>query len=222
MLAGRIELDRRDPNYVPTECLLYFVRHCREEMRADVYDSVYEALLRRVMSSPSSKHLPSETTVSEAIRERTFERFVDLLATDAKQYSNKLDYFEVRFDHAMSGLKVSVQRVALPEDARRLSPSVDDANVSADVIEGVRDDSITIEEDLESEDFRNRFYQAVDKLSPDQRRTVHMLLHGFPIDSSDPNLTTISGALKKTPRMINNYKNAAFEHLRRELAEEGV
>jgi hypothetical protein len=98
--------DRNDPNYVPSECLMYFVRATRQGNSDEHFERLYKILLSRVMRGlPNPETNDGEivfiSRTKSRIREIAFDRFTETLASDRQAYSEKLDYFEVRFDGAI-------------------------------------------------------------------------------------------------------------------------
>lgn len=123
-LLDRIQIRRRDdPNYVPSECLLYFVRASRADNSMASFESMYKVLTERVMRSlPKADSVAGETTslTKSVIRDKVFGRFVELLSADRVEYCEKLDYFEVRFDGALASLRRDAQEQAWRDEIVQL------------------------------------------------------------------------------------------------------
>ena len=51
-LMARCEIsNRRDSNYIPSECLMYFVRACRHDNSEAHFEALYKILRRRVIAA---------------------------------------------------------------------------------------------------------------------------------------------------------------------------
>ncbi len=61
--------------------------------------------------------------------------------------------------------------------------------------------------------FRTRFHRAIEALPIEQRRTIHLLLSGWQIDSSDPSVMTIAKALNCSEKTVRNYRDRALKAL---------
>lgn len=89
-------LDRNDPHYVASECLVYFLRRLRGNTPRQ-YDTLYKILLRRVTSVlPGGWRRESGPVVSseERVASAALARFREILAADYNGYDDRLDFFE--------------------------------------------------------------------------------------------------------------------------------
>lgn len=223
-LLARAQIRARDDaGYVPTECLLYFVR----ASRADNSDAWFERLYR-VLSARVLRVLPtadadgvSRSLTRERIREKVYERFVEMLAGDRQAYDDRLDFFEIRFDMALKRLRQDAQRQAwrdenrsqpltYEDDSGELTQEIEQAAGSANPFEGMEIDNAA---------FRLRLDAAIEALPTEQSRTIQMLMLGYQIQSEDPDVNTICKVLNKTPKTIWNYRERAFKTLREVLIE---
>ena len=223
-LTSRCEI-RSSANsaYVPSECLLYFVRASRRDNSDAWFERLYKILLERVMRS-----LPRPDTsdgavslTKERIRDQVLDRFIALLASDRAAYAEKLDFFEIRFDMALKRLRLDAQKSAWREE-NRSRPFEDDetGEVSSEVEKAVG--AYNPFENAESHDeaFRLRLDEAIDALPPEQSRTMHMLLLGYQIDSIDPSVMTIAKALGRTEKSVRNYRDRALVSLQALFGDE--
>lgn len=214
LLARATIHKRTDPLYIPTECLLYFVRVSRRDNSDAWFERLYKILQKRVL-----RPLPridvgggSVALTSERIRNTVFDRFVELLASDRRQADDKLDFFEIRFDMGLKRLRLDAQEKAWNEANRSWSSDLDEAAGAA--TDHGESDFYAIDDDIFSDPlFRKRVYAAIDTLPPEQSRTIHLLLLGWPIDSSDPEVMTIAKAIGCTERSVRNYRDRALKTL---------
>lgn len=217
--------DRNDPNYVPSECLMYFVRATRQDNSDEHFEPLYKILLSRVMRAlPNPETNDGEIVLisrtKSRIREIAFDRFTESLASDRQAHSEKLDYFEVRFDGAIASLRRDAQDTAWREENRTTTIENDPETnePSAEVEEAAG--TFNPFENLEENDYRSRLDAAIDTLPPEQIRIIQMLRQGFLIDSKDPDAVTIAKTLKKSEKTIRLHRDRAFKALRAALLEE--
>lgn len=72
--------DRKHPDYVPSECLLHFVRASRLDNSEAWFELLYKVLVERVLRAVPLAEAGGKTTslVNESIRNAVFDRFVDI------------------------------------------------------------------------------------------------------------------------------------------------
>ncbi|MBB4010507.1 MULTISPECIES: response regulator receiver protein [Rhizobium/Agrobacterium group] len=223
-LIGRAAITKRsDPNFVPSECLLHFIRASRHDNNEAWFERLYRILMQRVLRSlPNSESSDgkTESLTRGLVRDKVFSRFVELLSADRASYVDKLDYFEVRFDGAVASLRRDAQEQAWREENRSRPLEYDESGeLSAEVeaAAGVHDPFAGSHFDDPS--YRLRLDAAIDALPPEQIRIIHMLKEGFPIDSKEPNVMTIAKALGRSEKTIRTYRDKAIATLRLALAD---
>ena len=215
-----------DKRYVPSECLMHFVRACRADNNDVAFEELYKVLYDRVLRqlrSPDSRDGNTISLTDETIRDDVVGRFGELLAADRSAYSPRLAYFEVNFDHALAGLRATARKKAwlhaqrtvpleFDEEGGELPPLVESA--AADFLS--RQTSL-----LDNPDYRLRFEAAIDGLPPLQGRIIDMLRKGFQLASTDPGLPTISSVLVKDEKTIRKHRDLAIASLRPLLSDGG-
>lgn len=224
-LIARAEITKRsDPGYVPSECLVYYIRASRRDDSEAWFERLYRILAERVLRSLPKAECPdgkSELLTRGVVRDKMFGRFVELLSADRAAYVDRFDYFEVRFDGALASLRRDAQEQAwrdenrsqpleYDEDSGELSPEVEAAA-------GVYDPFAA--SDLDDQAYRSRLDAAIETLPTEQRRIIHMLRQGFPIDSKEPDVMTISKALGRSEKTVRTYRDKAFAALRAAMAD---
>jgi hypothetical protein len=222
-LVERLKIRRRDdPGYVPSECLLYFVRATRMDNSAAHFERLYKALIERVLRSlprPESADGKTVSLTKSRIREKVADRFVSLLAGDRTEYAEALDYFELRFDGGLANLRRDAQEqvwretnrttsLEFNEETGEPSPEIERAAGSFDPFKSA---------DFGAEDYRSHLHAAIATLPVEQTRIVEMLRQGIPIDSKDPNVVTIAKTLGKSEKTIRLHRDKAFAALRAAL-----
>jgi len=188
-LVDLCKQSRAHPKYVPSECLLYFVRRC-----TSTKPSLFEQLFR----------------------EGVYDRFIEMLMIDKADYEERLDMFEVRFDLALSRLKTDAQRksyraenrnadLGFDDDSADLNPEVETASEGYDPFAAI---------DIDNYRYRCRLDAAIETLPELQKRIIEMTRLDIPINSIDPNEVTISQVLNKVEKTIRNQKKKALASLR--------
>ncbi len=206
--------DRKDPKYVPSECLLYCLRASRQDNSDAWFERLYKMLIERVMRAVPRAEASgnSASLANERIRNAVFDRFVELIAKDRKEPDDKLDFFEVRFDLAIKRLRIDAQERVWREENR--SASIDDESGSAGDDAAEATSASPFDTDIFSDPlFRERLYVAIDALPPEQSRTMHLLLLGWQTHSSDPAVMTIAKAMGCSDRSVRNYRDRAMTTL---------
>ena len=209
--------NRDDPNYVPSECLLYFVRASRTDNSDAHFEQLYKILVERVLRKFPTANKAEGNSLSltnTLIRDKAFGRFVDLVANDRRVYSKKLDYFEIRFDGAVANLRRDAQDQVWRNANRSTSLGDETGELSTEVERAAGSFGLFNESQLDMDDYQSRLDAAIDTLSPEQRRIIEMILKGFPIDSKVPGAVTIAKALNKSEKTIRTYRDKAYAALR--------
>ena len=217
-------LRRADPRFVPTECLVYFVRASRHDNNEAWFERLYRVLTQRVLRSLPKAESPdgkTESLTRGVVRDRVFGRFAELLSSDRVAYAEKLDYFEVRFDGALASLRRDAQEQAWRDENRSQALEYDEESgelsPEVEAAAGTHDPFST--SDFDDPAYRTRLDTAIDALPTEQSRIVHMLSQGFPIDSKDPDVMTIAKALGRSEKTVRTYRDKAFAALRAVMAE---
>jgi hypothetical protein len=224
-LTARAAIRKRaEPGYIPSECLVYFIRASRRDNNEAWFERLYRILIERVLRSlprPESPDGKTESLTHGLVRDKVFSRFVELLSADRSVYVDKLDYFEVRFDGAVASLRRDAQEKAwrdenrsqpleYDEESGELSPEVEAAA-------GIHDPFARSEFDDRA--YRLRLDAAIEALPPEQSRIIHMLRQGIPIDSKAPDVMTIAKALDRSEKTVRTYRDKAFAALRSAMAD---
>lgn len=225
-LVARCHLtDSNDSGYVPSECLMYFVRATRQDNSDQYFEQLYKILLSRVLRAlpnpeTSDGDVVRVSQTKSRIRDAAFDRFTEALVADHQAYSEKLDYFEVRFDGAIANLRRDAQDTAWRDENRTTTLEYDpETNEPSPEVEEAAG-SVNPFENLEESDYRSRLDAAIDTLPREQIRIIQMLREGFPIDSKDPDAVTIAKTLKKSEKTIRLHRDRAFKALRAVLLGE--
>jgi hypothetical protein len=228
LVARCVITNRSDPGYVPSECLMYFVRASRGDNSDAHFERLYQVLALRVLRAlPRGKSAAGDKTLVSLrdtnIREIAFDRFKVMLAEDRQTPSDALDYYEIRFDGAVANLRRDARKKVLREESRTAPMEFDEETneFSAEIERAAGSFDLPDVREFEKEDFRSRLEAAIDKLPPNQSRVIAMLLKDVPFDSKDPDAMTIAKVLGKSEKTVRNYRDRAVAALRAALREDG-
>lgn len=219
---------RRDPGYLPPECLVHLMRSTRFDNRDTRFNRLYELLQQRLARAlPRSERRQSEEQVVvdaavSDLNDVTLDRF-RLLVTLDRQGDDKLDFYEVHFDEAVALLRLSARKRIARRAARETVLTLDENGELSPAIEraagslAVADDSIFSDPIV-----RPRLLAAIDTLPTEQKEVVTMMMRNIPSESKDPAISTISSILGCDPRTVRYRRDRAVEKLQRALGlEEG-
>ena len=224
LIARAANSSRSDPSYIPSECLVYFIRVSRTGNRETWFERLYAILTARILRSlPRAENADgkTESLTRGVIREKVFSRFVEFLATDRTEYSEKLDYFEVRFDGALASLRRDAQEQAWRDENRSAPLEYDEetGEISPEIERAAGHFDPFAKPEIDAEAYWQRLDAAIEALPPEQSRIIEMLRQGFPIDSKEPGVMTIAKALGRSEKTVRTYRDKALATLRASLAE---
>lgn len=207
---------RDDPNYVPSECLLYYVRASRADKSEAQFERLYEILAERVLRRLDAY---GKTVLNGLIREKAFGRFVELLSADRNSYSENLDYFEVRFDGALANLRRDAWAQVRPDEKHSTGLEFDETGeLSVEVERAAGSFDLFSMSQSDAADYRSCLDAAIEALPLEQSRIVEMIRQGIPIDSKETEAVTIAKTLGKSEKTIRTYRDKAYAAIRAALA----
>lgn len=215
-LVARCELPKSDPNGVPTQCVVHFLRQHRDNPQ--VFTPLYRILATRARQVRPNKLLPKH---EQPAHETAFDAFTMLLAEEQKGYQERLDYFEVNFKGAYANLILDAQRHHEALTAKQSTPGASD-----DHSDDQEPDDESTGDPYDDPVFKDRevasvWGVALERMTLRQQKIVKMCKQGFLIESNDPDEATISKLLGITPKTARKDRDTARAILKR-LIEEGV
>ena len=207
--------------YVPSECLLYFVRRSASTNPA-LFDRLFRLLSERIlMNLPRAEDAGGKTVslTNSDIRETVYDRFIELLVVDKAGYEERLDIFEIRFALGLSSSKKDAQKKAYRAENRKSGLEADEesAELSAEVEAAIGNYDPFEASNFDDFRYRSRLDAAIDALPELQQRIIEMTRLDINVDSINPNEMTISKTLNKSEKTIRNQRKKAFARLRVQL-----
>lgn len=226
-LARRCAIRRRDdPEFVPDECLMYFVRASRADNSEAHFDTLFKLLDERVLRRlPRPDSADGETTSLklEKIRDKVRDRFLARLSEDRQAYCDKLDYFEVRFESALKRLRqTALEEVWRDENRHEMLGTDEETGELSPEVESAAGSINPLENEISGLDaYRSALDAAIDTLPPEQIRIIEMMRGGIPIDSKDPQAITIAKTLGKSEKTVRLWRDKAFATVRDHVEKGG-
>lgn len=218
-------LSRKSLGHVPSEALVYFLRKAWADGMQGDFEKIFRILMKRIEKSLCLVISDSRMAGARGIREEIMGRFAERIAEDCGDSNDLLDYFEVRFDDAFAGFRVSALRQIGPSTVDTVSLGTDeddDLEISAEVEAAAADFLGGDPEKLDDPAFRLELTAAIDCLPDDQKQVVGLLMQGFQIDSKDKNVMTIARILQCDERTVRNRRDRACKALKAILQKENA
>jgi hypothetical protein len=220
-VARRASIDDPDDDeYVPSECIVHFVRQSKACGDKQPYQDLFAILRKRVLRAvPVKLHKISgverlgETDLSAEIRDQVLDNFQELLCLDRNEYDERLDFYEIRFNSAIALLRSTARRDVGTRKLRLKPMDYDGEAIDFSLEMEQALARIKYPDDEKEEDFlyRSRFYDAISTLQDN-----------LPIDSKDPKILTIAEVLGCSEKTVRNLRDRAVATLRVALKEEEV
>ena len=204
---------KNDPAYVQSECLMYFVRECRTNRTDTYFQKLYKLLSERVLCGlPIAENEDKVSLTNSDIRDKVFGNFVQMLAGDRIVYSDKLDYYEINFNHALQSQRLDAQKQAWRNENR--STALYDEE-TGDLIAAVEQAAGSFNTaDASNKDCRIDLDEAINTLEPIEREIIKMYMEGVPFNSQDPDKSTMVQKLGKSDKTIRTRFKKAIDALR--------
>lgn len=218
-------LSRKSTGYVPSEALIHFLRRAWAEGMHGDFEKLFRILMQRIEQSLRSAISDSHMVGARGIREEIMGRFAERIAEDCKGQIGLLDYYEVRFDDAFSGFRISALRQIGPSTVETVplgTEKGDGVEISAEVEAAAADFLGGEPEKIDDPAFRLELTAAIDRLPDDQKQVIGLLLQGFQIDSKDKDVMTIARILQCDERTVRNRRDRACMVLKAILQEENA
>ena len=212
---------RTVPRFVSPEALVYLVRNLPSGVHRDNMTGQLITRVRRRLPSPIDAGGTTESLTRMNIREDVFDRFIDLLLSDRAEYDDRLDYYEVNFDHAIAKARSDASTRHWTHENRSETLGSEEEEVSEQVEAAAGNYNPFDPDELDKKNYRMTLDDAIDSLPELQRRIVEMWRKEIPIESKDPSVDSISKVLGKTEKTIRTHRDKAFASLRIYLERKG-
>ncbi|MEX2170730.1 MAG: sigma factor-like helix-turn-helix DNA-binding protein [Pirellulales bacterium] len=216
--------DSKDAEFVPSECVLHFVRKSKLNGDSAPYCDLFVILRKRVVGAVPvfdrrvrGLTKPGNSISETDAQELVLQKFQELLCLDRAQYEERLDFYEVRFNSALAALRVTAQRSVTRRESY-LEPMQYDGDTLAlsgemeKAIAHLKTTNYTSEEDYL---YRSRLLAAIKSLPPAERQVIELLLQGN-------TLVTIAKLLGCVEQTVRNRRNRAHATIRKMMQEEDV
>ncbi|HAV45399.1 sigma-70 family RNA polymerase sigma factor [Halomonas aquamarina] len=212
-------LDRRSPDYIPSEVLVHWVRQTRHHKSDAQFNVLYPLLEQRIRHACPKKEIRGGRYTD--LQEYVLERVVKLLLCDRSNYEEKLDIYEVVFDRTIASLRASAFRHGFAKDVPLTPIEYDESGeVTSEVEESLsqyQPGGMTQEEEFT---YRFQLRAAIDSLPKDERRLIDMEEAGYSDQSEDPEVHTIAKLLGRTPKTVRAMRKRAYQRIRERLCIE--
>ncbi|OJV22385.1 MAG: hypothetical protein BGO12_13455 [Verrucomicrobia bacterium 61-8] len=216
--------DPEQQGYIPSEVIVYLLRGDKIPPDHRCRERLWKVLLERVLKQIGCVRDPESplSAREDTVRTYVIDRLVNLLLEDQEKSSSRLDFFEVRFGAAIKALETDSERKYQREKERRAPLEIDiksgEISVKAERSAGGFDPMDPNK--LDDPNYRNRLDRAINQLEPMQKNIIHLWSLGYPVESNDPKVRSISKTLGKVEKTIRNQRDKAFNTLRELLREE--
>lgn len=216
-----------NPDFLPSECLLHFVRKSKRDNSSSQFELMYKALIARVQRAatlPGAFHYVDEkqaiTSRGEKIIEAVVFAFEVKLTEDRNGYLAGLDYYEVNFASAMKSLRLTARAKADLEENRNQPLSYnEDETISPEVERAAGSIDPFTSEKIDDPAYRFALSAAIKELPAEEREVILLTLKGYNDASYDPEDVTISSLLGCVDQTVRNRRKRALGKLRKALED---
>jgi hypothetical protein len=207
--------------FIAPEVLVYLVRNLPDSVHRDKLTCHLLGRVVRRLPSVAEAGSHSESLTRMNIREDVRDRFVDLLLSDRDAYDDRLDYYEVNFNHALATARTDSSNRHWKHENRSDELGSGEVEISEWVETAVGNYDPFDADELDKKNYRLLLEDAIESLPKLQRRIVEMWRQEIPIESKDPSAISISKVLDKSEKTIRTHRDKAFASLRLRLERKG-
>jgi len=205
--------------YMSIEALLHFVRITGEDQFNEILLAELLQRFHRLLPWIDNAGGDTVSLTKTFIRDSVNDKFIEKLISDQKTYNDKLDYYEVNFNHAVSTDKLDAQREYWKNENRQTTHETDAEEEEVSEAFNDSDDSHDPlhADELDKIFYRQRLEGAIEGLPVIQQRVIEMWLQDIPADSKDDSVVTMSKVLGVNEKTARTHLNKAFGTLRKKL-----
>lgn len=213
---------RSNPNYLPAEVLVYFLRRAWADGQHAEFKELFYIILRRIERNSFWHFRDYDHDYATYIVKEIVSRFSLLISKDCNGQTRSLDFYEIHFNQALSALRTSVLRQIGPAtvDTVPLEADLGDGFVISPEVQAAATTLSGASTEIVDSAFRLKLTAAIRSLPNDQKQVVALFLKGFQFGSKDPELTTIASILQCDERTARNRLGRACKTLKTLLQEE--
>ena len=210
-LTERIAIhDRRHPDYVPSECLVYLLREAAGRQSQRWFNALCSALMTRCALNLRWSINAGLLRDAEGLREEIISDFVLRISEALRVDPERLDPFEVAFDLAFATLRTDRVRSETSRQRRQstFNPQPADAHEDPDrwILALAADDGSEVIGlyGAEYKVFRKSVLHAITQLPDPEQEAISLRLRGWPIYSEEPDMNSIAKHCGVDERTIRN------------------
>lgn len=219
-ILERLTASRRDdPAYIPTECLIYFLRDARSGNTDQWFNKLFAELERRCRANLARAVAAGSVADEEGLREEILSRFAEIMARGLHNEPERLDPFEVVFDKVFAALRIDLLRKSRSRERRQTELETEIEGEDGEPlsrqfrqVEAAEDFGFS---DAEFEIFRKQIGNAIDGLPDKQREVILLRLEGLPIHSENPEADTIARRIGADERTVRNRIKRGVEEVKK-------
>ncbi len=218
-----------EPDYVRSECVLYFVRRPAFVDDETTLHDLFGVLRQRVFHAvpvPAPRLVATnkraERGIDLEVRDVVLLKFQELLCGDRREYDKRLDFYECRFNQAVAFLRATARRDVRREESH-YQPLSDDGDLNESSIDAESAFAAILEAiEGENEDSRcrSKLHVAISSLPAKERQVIELMLKGLPVHSADEDAVTIAKVMGCYEKTVRNRRDRAIAKLRDSLTEE--
>lgn len=221
-------MDPEDPDYLRSECVLYFVR--RLDFGDEAFRDLFEVLRQRVLRAVpvAARRVAGagqlgEKTGEQEIQERVLQKIQEMLCEERKgECDGRLDCFECRFNFALARLRSTARKQVWRDESRYEST---DFAENANMLSKESELSLRAMRDALSDrglDFlyRSKLHAAINALPLVLRRVVELTFLEVPDGPKGGNANSICNLVGCYEKTVYNRRKRAFDALRDALKKE--
>ncbi len=218
--------DRGHPGYLPSECLLHLLRRTKFDNDDRLFRKLFDLLRGRVLralprAEGRSGSQATEDRLAKDVRDEVLFRFNELLCLDRDGGDDRLDFFEVRFEQAISRLRITAKRKAFRMEAASAPLGDEESSEPSAEVEEAAALFRPPEDEILAPRYRKMLALAIDSLPTDERKVITMMLAEIPIVSEDPEKLSMVKILGCSAKTVWNRRDRAIKKLTAMLTGKG-
>lgn len=177
---------KADPGYVPSECVMHFVRQDRCAKWPDAFGKLFQSLRQRLLRAlwAPMERTPGESEEEKVgfqkdVRDFAMDHFLSMLCSDKSGYDERLDHFECRFNQCIRADRVDAQRKVMRRPRTQAMPDEPPDALAPEF--GGKFAAIFQDNSPSSEEiaYRNEIVAAINSLPDNEREVIRLVALGY-------------------------------------------